>query len=68
MNLVVQFNGYELDHINEDRLERTLRLVPREARSNITYGELLSVLEAENLKPDDIEAIYKVSPPDLSSH
>ena len=60
MNPVVQFNGFEPDHINEDRLVRTLRLVPRES-SSVSYGELWSVLEAENLKPDDIEAIFKVS-------
>ena len=65
MNPVVQFNGYEPDHINEDRLLRTLRLVPRES-SSVSYGELLSVLEAENLKPDDIEAIFKVSASDPS--
>ena len=66
MNPVVQFNGYEPDHINENRLVRTLRLVPRESRSSVSYGELLSVLEAENLKPDDREAIFNVSASDPS--
>ena len=46
---------------------RTLGLVPRKAiTSSISYGELLFVLDPENLKPDDIKAIYRVSASDPS--
>ena len=61
MNPVVQFEGCEANYINTDSLDRTIRLVPDEGRSRSSYGDVLNSLTSIGVKPEDVEAVYKVS-------
>ena len=60
----VNFDGIEINYINEDSLRRTVRLVPMSQRSNVSTGELLNGLCGARIQPDEIAGIYKVSAAD----
>lgn len=66
MNPEIKFEGCETNHINVDRLKRTLRLVPDEGRSGASVGDILNGLSGIGVTPDEIEAVYKVSAFDSS--
>ena len=60
MNPEFKFEGCESNHINVDRLKRTLKLVPEETRSGASVG-VLNGLSEIGVAPDEVEAVYKVS-------
>ena len=64
----VDFEGFEVDYINADRLARTVKMVPKEyvGQTSVSYGELLTGLCEAGVKPEDIQGIYKVSAKDSS--
>lgn len=66
MNPVITFEGFEVNHINKERLERTVRLVPVDPSKSASFGDLLNSLEAAGVTPDEILGIYKVSAIDHS--
>ena len=61
MNPEFKFEGCESNHINVDRLKRTLKLVPEETRSSASVGDILNGLSDIGVAPDEVEAVYKVS-------
>ena len=68
MNPVITFEGIESNHINTDRLERTVKLVPDDpyGARGASYGDLLNALMTAGISPDEINAIFKVSANDTS--
>ena len=61
MNPVVFFDGIEANHINADRLSRTVRLVPEGWRSTSSYADVINGLTAIGVEAEDVEGIFKVS-------
>ena len=66
MNPVFSYEGIESQHINADRLSRTLKLVPVDGRASTSYGDLLNGLESAGVNPTEVSGIFKVSPFDNS--
>ena len=64
----VDFEGFEVDYINADRLARIVKMEPKEyvGQTSVSYGELLTGLCEAGVKPEDISGIYKVSVKDSS--
>ena len=66
MEPVIKFDCQETEYINVDKMERTVRLVPRESGRGASYGELLDAIEQVGVPTAEIEGIFKVSPTDNS--
>ena len=68
MNPVITFEEIEFNHINTDRLERTVKLVPDDpyGARGASYGDLMNALMTAGISPAEINAIFKVSANDTS--
>ena len=55
------YNGEELNYVNLDRLEKTLKFVPNRRQSFVSTGELVNAIGDAGVQPKDITGIYKVS-------
>ena len=62
---VIKFEGQESNFIKEKQLSLTVKLVPCDFRS-ASYGDVLAVLGAEGVPPEDLLGLYKVSSTDSS--
>ncbi|MCG8032949.1 MAG: hypothetical protein JAZ03_12335 [Candidatus Thiodiazotropha taylori] len=62
----MQSDVFEYEHVNEDRLGRTVRLVPTLPMKSCSYGELLNSMVDHGVEPDEISGIFKVSALDNS--
>ena len=64
----IDFDGFEADYINVDRMAKTVKFVPKEymGGTSVSYGELLTGLCENGVNPEDIQGIYKVSARDSS--
>lgn len=62
---IVTFEGQEGNFINQNQLNLTLKLRPLEFRT-YSYLDVLNVLEAEGVKPEELLGLYKVSSADPS--
>ena len=63
------FEGSETIHINNTKLDQTVKLIPADPgnrRQLPSYGELLSVLEDAGIDGEKIEGLFKVSDSDSS--
>ena len=64
-NPIVRFDGIEANFIDEKQLQLTVKLVPQ-GLDSISYNALFLILEKEDVRPEDILGLYKVSANDYS--
>ena len=62
---VLRFEGFEGNFINEKQLQLTVKLTPVDPRGT-SYGDVLTTLEVEKVRPEDILGLYKESAKDNS--
>ena len=59
--LVVNYDGEESDFVNAERAKKMVRITAKERKGlYLSYGEVLNGLSEAGIKPEEIQAVFKV--------
>ena len=60
-DLVLNYDGEEADFVNAEKAKKMLRLTGKERRGSfLSYGDVLIGLSDAGIKPEEIQAVFKV--------